>query len=87
MPSLCVFSKQDDALVGWPDAISTDPLMNLETYEASFSVQLNQALNAHIARVVEDLMSNLEASERRYYAGCRPQVPGDRWSRLGRLVG
>ena len=22
MPSLCVFSKQDNALVGWPDAIS-----------------------------------------------------------------
>jgi len=24
MPSLCVFSKQDDALVGWSDAISAD---------------------------------------------------------------
>ena len=40
IPSLCVFSEQDNALVGWPDAISADPLMDLETYQASFSVQL-----------------------------------------------
>ena len=32
MPSLCVLSKQDNALVGWPDAISAYPLMDLETY-------------------------------------------------------
>jgi len=25
MPSLCAFSQQDNALVGWPDAISADP--------------------------------------------------------------
>jgi len=49
-----VFSKQDDGLVGWSDAISTNPLMNLEPDEACFSVKLDQTLNAHIARVIED---------------------------------
>ena len=32
MPSLCMFSKQNNALVGWLDAISADPLMGLEIY-------------------------------------------------------
>jgi hypothetical protein len=50
--------------VGWPDAISADPLMDLETYQASFSVEFDQALNAHIARVIEDAVSSLEVSER-----------------------
>ena|GEM_PF-3968947 len=36
---LCSFGKQDDALVGWPDAISADPLMNFEPNETSFSVE------------------------------------------------
>jgi len=68
MPPLCVFSKQNNALVSWPDAISADPLMDLITNEASFSVELNQALNAHIARVIEDPISNHEVSERCYNA-------------------
>ena len=42
--------------------------MNLITNEASFSVELDQALNAHITRVIEDPISNHEVSERRYYA-------------------
>ena len=63
MPPLCVFSKQDDALVGWSDAISADPLMNLEADEASLSVELDQALNAHIARVIEDPISSLKVPE------------------------
>jgi len=63
-----VFSKQDDALVGWPDAISADSFMNFETNEASFSVELNQALNAHIARMIEDTIPNHEVSERPYNA-------------------
>ncbi|GAI19719.1 unnamed protein product, partial [marine sediment metagenome] len=70
MPSLCVFSEQDNALVGWPDAISADPLMDLIANEASFSVELNQALNAHIARMIEDTMPNHEVSERCYNAFC-----------------
>ena len=70
MPSLCVFSKQDNALVGWPDVISADPLMDLETYQASFSVEFDQALNAHIARVIGDAVSSLEVSERCYDAFC-----------------
>ena len=61
---LGVFSKQDDGLVGWSDTISADPLMNLEPDEASFSVELDQALNAHIARVVEDPISSLKVPER-----------------------
>jgi len=36
-----MFSKQDDALLGWPDAISADLLMDLETYQASFSVEFD----------------------------------------------
>jgi hypothetical protein len=40
-----VFSKQDDALVGWPDAISADPLMDLETYQSSFCVELVEPLD------------------------------------------
>jgi len=63
-----VFSKQNNALVGWTDAISADSLMDLETYQASFSVELDQALNAHIARVIEDAVSNHEVSERCYNA-------------------
>jgi len=63
-----VFSEQDDGLVGWSDAISTNPLMNLEPDEASFSIELDQALNAHIARVVEDAVSGLVVSKRRYNA-------------------
>lgn len=70
MPALCVFSKQDNALIGWSDAISADPLMNLEPDEASFSVELDQALNAHIARVIEDPISSLEVPERCYDAFC-----------------
>ncbi len=48
MPSLCVFSEQNDGLVGWSDIISADPLMNFEPDEVSFSVEFDQALNAHI---------------------------------------
>ena len=70
MPSLCVFSEQDDGLVGWSDAISADPLMNLKPNEASFSVKLDQALNAHIARVIEDAVSSLEVSKRCDYSLC-----------------
>lgn len=68
MPSLCVFSKQDDALVGWPDAISADPLIDLETYQASFRVEFDQALNAHIACMIEDAVSSLVVSKRCYNA-------------------
>jgi hypothetical protein len=50
---LCVFSEQDDGLVGWPDTISADSLMNLETYKASFSVKFDQALNGHATCVIE----------------------------------
>ena len=64
MPPLCVFSKQDNALVGWSDAISADSFMNFETNETSFSVELDQALNAHIARVIEDPISSLKVPER-----------------------
>jgi len=63
-----VFSKQDNALIGWADAISADPLMDFVSYEASFSVEFDQALNAHIARMIEDAISSLEVSESCYDA-------------------
>jgi len=75
-----VFSKQDNALVGWPDAISTHTFMNPEPYQTSFSVEFDQALNTHIARVIEDAVSSLEVSERRYdaKAGYIPKkIPGE----------
>ncbi len=31
MPSLCVFSKQDNTLVGWSDTISAYSLMNFKS--------------------------------------------------------
>ncbi len=71
MPSLCVFSQQDNALVGWSDAISADPLMNLKPNEASFSVKLDQTLDGHPPRVVEDAVSSLEVSKR---CGITPSV-------------
>ncbi len=40
--------------------------MDLETYQASFSVEFDQALNTHIARVIENPISSLEVSERYY---------------------
>jgi len=68
MPSLYVFNKQDDAFVGWSDAISADSFMNFETNEARFRVKFGQALNGHVTRMIEYPISNLEVSERRYYA-------------------
>jgi len=63
MPSLCGFSKQDDVLVSWSDAVSANPLMDFETNEASFRVKLDQTLHAHITRVIEDPISSLEVAE------------------------
>jgi len=40
MPSLCVFSEQDDARIGWPDRIAAYSLMDLETCQTYFDVQL-----------------------------------------------
>jgi len=68
MPLLCVFSKQDDGLVGWSYRIPADPLMDLETYQTSFSVELDQALNGHATRMIEDTIPNHEVSERCYNA-------------------
>ena len=64
-----IFGGQaNDAPVGWSDAISADPLMDLGAYQASFSVEFNQALNAHIASMIGDSISNHEVPERCYNA-------------------
>jgi len=47
--------------------------MDLKTYQSSFSEKLDQTLNAHITRVVEDPISSLEVSERRYDTFCPPK--------------
>jgi hypothetical protein len=41
MPSLCVFSKQYNALVGWPDAISAHTFVNPEAYQTSFGLSVS----------------------------------------------
>jgi hypothetical protein len=67
---LCVFSKQDNALIGWPDAISAHTFVNPEAYQTSLGIEFDQALNAHAAGVIEDAVSSLEVSERCYDAFC-----------------
>jgi hypothetical protein len=59
-----VFGKQNYGLVGWPDRIAAHPLMNLETYEASFSIEFGQALDGHATAMVKDFISGLEVPER-----------------------
>ncbi len=70
MSSLCCFSKQGDARIGWSDAISANPLMHLKPDKASFRVEFDQALNAHITRVIENPVSSLKVPERCYNTFC-----------------
>ncbi len=44
--------------------------MDLETYQTSFSVEFDQALDAHIACMIEDAIPSLEVPERCYNAFC-----------------
>jgi hypothetical protein len=67
---LCVFSKQDNALIGWPDAISAHTFVDPETHQTSLGVEFDQTLDAHAAGVIKDTVSSLEVSERCYNAFC-----------------
>ena len=60
-PYLCVFSKQDYGLVSWSDRIAAHSLMNLESYETSFSVEFSQALNGHatcMTKVISEVLGH-----------------------------
>ncbi len=44
--------------------------MNFETNEASFRIELGQALNGHPASMIQDTIPNLEVPKCCYYAFC-----------------